>query len=312
MSNDLEKEYQKTFKELFIKYKIQNSDDEDNYFLLVDEFYKKHKSFSIFEKSSNPKYLNAVKKVKEEEKKRKKSAHYLLKVDPPTTKEVDYSNLDLSGHTINSDEKENNLKIFLENLKIKGTINSSNMFKKLDEEIDDLGKKLENTLSNEKKFFEEKDKNWENFKKYKNLKFNTKEEEEKAKNLYIEMKLKEESMPNDDYKKFLDLLKVKKKYFYEKDPYITNYNNDIIYKSNKTWELSKVDDFGSTPFTLRLKEMAEKENNIYDMEEYKEFNINANIPKEYGKEKARNTTLSKVYKTFERDFDNFIKEQYNG
>ncbi len=57
--------------------------------------------------------------------------------------------------------------------------------------------------------------------------------------------------------------------------------------------------------------MAEKENNIYDMEEYRENNINS-IPKEYGKEKAKNTTLSQVYKTFERDFDNFIKEQYSG
>ena len=185
------------------------------------------------------------------------------------------------------------------------------MFKKLDEEIDELGKKLESTLSNEKKFYEERDKNWENYKKYKNLKFNTKEEEEKAKNLYIEIKLREESMPNDDYNKFLELLKAKKKYFYEKDPFITNYNNDIIYKSNKTFELSKADDLSGTPFTLKLREMAEKENNIYDMEEYRENNINS-IPKEYGKEKAKNTTLNQVYKTFERDFDNFIKEQYSG
>ena len=57
--------------------------------------------------------------------------------------------------------------------------------------------------------------------------------------------------------------------------------------------------------------MAEKENNIYDMENDKDYNIN-NIPKEYGKEKIQNTTLTKVYKIFERDFDNFIKEQYSG
>ena len=216
MKKDLEKEYQKTFNELFEKYNIENLDDEDNLFMLFDEFYKKHKTFSIFEKSTNPKYLNVIKKVKEEEKKRKKSVHYLLKVDPPTSKEIDYSNLDLTGNSINSDEKEKNLKNLLERLKIKGSINSSNMNKKLDEEIDDLGKKLENTLMNEKKFFDDKDKNWENFKEDKNLKFNTKEDEEKAKNLYVEMKLKEESMPNDDYKKFLDLLKAKKRFFYEK------------------------------------------------------------------------------------------------
>lgn len=47
------------------------------------------------------------------------------------------------------------------------------------------------------------------------------------------------------------------------------------------------------------------------MDDFREYNINT-IPKEYGKEKVKNITLSKVYKTFERDFDNFIKEQYNG
>ena len=309
MSKELEQEYNKTFNELLIKYNIENLDDEDSLFMVFDDFYKKHKTFSNFEKSTNPKYLNAIKKVKEEENKRKKSVHYLLKVDPPTSKEIDYSNLDLTGGTINSEEKEKNLQKILENLKIKGYINTSNMYKKLDEEIDELGKKLENTLINEKKFYDDKDKNWENFKEDKNLKFNTKEEEEKAKNLYIEMKLKDESMPNEDYKKFLDLLKAKKKYFYEKDPYITNYNNDIIYKSNKTWELSKIDDFGNNLFPLKIKEMADKENNMYEKEEYKDSNIN--IPKEYGKEKINNAALSNVYKIFERDFDNFIKEQYN-
>ena len=311
MSKEIEIEYQKTFNELLDKYNVENLEDEDNLFMLFDEFYKKHKTFSIFEKSTNPKYLAAIKKVKEEEKKRKKSVHYLLNVDPPNIKEIDYSNLDLTGHTINSDEKEKNLKKFLENKKIKGVINSSNMRKKLDEEIDELGKKLENSLLNEKKFYNDRDKNWENYKEDKNSKFNTKEDEEKAKNLFIEMKLKEESMPSDDYKKFLDLLKDKKKYFYEKDPYITNYNNDIIYKSNKTWELSKTDDFGSNPFTIRLKEMADKENNINELDYEKDITIN-NIPKEYGKDRVKNTSLSRVFKIFERDFDNFIKEQYNG
>ena len=185
------------------------------------------------------------------------------------------------------------------------------MYKKLDEEIDELGKKLENTLTNENKFYNDRDKNWENFKEDKNLKYNTKEEEEKAKNLYVEMKLREESMTNEDYKKFLDLLKAKKKFFYEKDPYITNYNNDIIYKSNKSMEFSKLDELGSTPFTLRIKEMTEKENIINEYEDEKDNIIN-NIPKEYGKEKVKNSTLNKVYKNFEKDFENFIKEQYNG
>ena len=113
MSKEIEIEYQKTFNELLDKYNVENLEDEDNLFMLFDEFYKKHKTFSIFEKSTNPKYLAAIKKVKEEEKKRKKSVHYLLNVDPPNIKEIDYSNLDLTGHTINSDEKEKNLKKFL-------------------------------------------------------------------------------------------------------------------------------------------------------------------------------------------------------
>ena len=57
--------------------------------------------------------------------------------------------------------------------------------------------------------------------------------------------------------------------------------------------------------------MADKENNIYELDDEKDYALN-NIPKEYGKEKVKNATLSKVFKIFERDFDNFIKEQYNG
>jgi len=151
MSKELEEEYNKTFNELLIKYNVENLEDEDTLFLVFDDFYKKHKTFANFGKSTNPIYLNAMKKVKEEENKRKKSVHYLLKVDPPPSKEIDYSNLDLSGNIINSDEKEKNLKKILENLKIKGYINSSNMNKKLDEEIDELGKKIRNYINERKK-----------------------------------------------------------------------------------------------------------------------------------------------------------------
>ena len=49
MSKELEKEYQKTFKELLAKYKVENFDDEDILNLIFEEFYKKHKTLSIFE-----------------------------------------------------------------------------------------------------------------------------------------------------------------------------------------------------------------------------------------------------------------------
>ena len=49
MSKELEKEYQKTFNELFDKYNVENLDDEESLFMLFDELYKKHKTFSIFE-----------------------------------------------------------------------------------------------------------------------------------------------------------------------------------------------------------------------------------------------------------------------
>ena len=108
MSKDLEKEYEKTFNELSEKYKLKNLDDEDILFKIFDEFYKKHKTLAIFEKTSNPIYTNAIKKVKE---KNKKSVHYLLNIEPSTKKEIDYSNLDLTGPDINIDDKEKNLKI---------------------------------------------------------------------------------------------------------------------------------------------------------------------------------------------------------
>ena len=311
MNQELEKEYQKTFKELLNKYNIESLDDEENLFLLFDEFYKKYKTFSIFEKSANVKYLNIIKKIKEEEKKKKKSVHYMLKVDPPEKKEIDYGNLDMSGESLNNNEKEKNLQKIFENFKIKGNINSMDMNKKLNEEIEQLGKKLETSLTNEKKFKEESDKSWENYKEDKNIKFNTKEEEEKAKKIFIDIKLKDESMPNEEFQKFLDLIKAKKKNFYEKDPYITDYNNDIIYKSNKRLEYSNMDDLGATPFTLKLKEMANKENNYYNLENDKN-SVMSNIPKEYGKDNLKNVTTSNVFKIFERDFDNFIKDQYNG
>ena len=209
MSKYLEKDYEKTFNELSQKYNLKNLDDEETLFKIFEEFYKKHKTLSMFEKTGNPSYLNAIKKIKE---KNKKSAHYLLNIEPSTKKEIDYSNLDLKGSDINIDDKEKNLKIYLKNVNI--NINAQNLTKKLNEEISELGKKYENNLLKEKTFLLESNKQWDIYKKKKNLKL-SKEEEEKNKNIFINIKLKEETMPNNDYIKFMKYLKAKKNYYYE-------------------------------------------------------------------------------------------------
>ena len=136
MSKDLEKEYKKTFNELAEKYSLSSIDDEETIYKIFDEFYKKHKTLSMFEKTSNQFFLNAIKKVKE---KYKKSVHYLLNIEPSVKKEMDYSNFDLTGPEINIDDKEKKLQIYLKNMNI--NINGPNCEEKLNEEIDILGQK---------------------------------------------------------------------------------------------------------------------------------------------------------------------------
>ena len=304
MSKDNEKEYEKTFNELSEKYNLKNLDDEEVLFKIFEEFYKKHKTLSMFEKSSNPIYISAIKKVKE---KNKKSVHYLLNIEPSTKKEIDYSNLDLSGPDVNIDDKEKNLKIYLENVNI--NINDPNLTKKLNEEINELGKKYENSLLNEKNFLSESNKHWDNYKKKKNLKL-SKEEEEKKKNIFKEMRLKEEAMSNNDYMKFMKYLNAKKNYYYEKDIYTCNYSNDIIYKSNKTWNNSKVEDSDENSFPIKLKEMANRRSTLNEIIP-KEYLINDNYPKEYGNKIVNSVKSNKIYEFFEKDFELFIKNQYN-
>ena len=304
MSKDVEKEYEKTFNELSEKYKLKNLDDEDILFKIFDEFYKKHKTLAIFEKTSNPIYTNAIKKVKE---KNKKSVHYLLNIEPSTKKEIDYSNLDLTGPDINIDDKEKNLKIYLKNADI--NINATNLTKKLNEEINELGKKYENYLLKEKAFLLDSNKQWDNYKKKKNLKL-SKEDEEKKKNIFIEMRLKEESMSNNDYLKFMKYLNAKKNYYYENDIYTKNYTNDIIYKSNTTWSNTQVNGNEDSPFPIKLKEIANRRYSTNE-NELKEYIINNNEPKEYGNNVLNNVKTNNVYKIFERDFDHFNKNQFN-
>jgi hypothetical protein len=259
----------------------------------------------MFEKASNPIYMNVIKKVKE---KNKKSVHYLLNIEPSTKKEIDYSNLDLTGPNINIDDKEKNLKIYLKNADI--NINATNLTKKLNEEINELGKKYENYLLKEKAFLLDSNKQWDNYKKKKNLKL-SKEDEEKKKNIFIEMRLKEESMSNNDYLKFMKYLNAKKNYYYENDIYTKNYTNDIIYKSNTTWSNTKVNGNEDSPFPIKLKEIANRRYSTNE-NELKEYIINNNEPKEYGNNVLNNVKANNVYKIFERDFDHFNKKNlYN-
>ena len=304
MSKYLEKEYEKTFNQLSQKYNLKNLDEEETLFKIFEEFYKKHKTLSIFEKSGNPIYLNAIKKIKE---KNKKSVHYLLNIEPSTKKEIDYSNLDLKGSDINIDDKEKNLKIYLKNKNI--NINAQNLTKKLNEEISELGKKYENYLLKEENFLLESNKQWDNYKKKKNLKLSGKEDDEKKK-IFIDIRLKEETMQNNDYNKFMKYLNAKKNYYYEQNMYTKNYNNDIIYKSNKSWTNSDIDESEESPFPIKLKEMANKRNSAIEVG-VKNYIINDNEPKEYGNNIINNVKSNKIFKIFERDFDEFNKNQYN-
>ena len=304
MEKNLEEEYKKTFTELSYKYDLKHNNNEETLTKLFEEFYKKHKTFANFENKVKPIYSSVIKKIKE---KNKKSVHYLLNIESSIKKEIDYSNLDLTGPEINIDDKEKNLKSYLNNVNI--NLNAPNITKKLDEEIDELGKKYENSLLKEKNFLKESNRHWDNYKKKKNLKL-SKEEEEKKKDIFIEMKLKEETMPNDDYLKFMKYLNAKKNYYYEKDIYTCNYSNDIIYKSNKTWNNSKVDDSDENSFPIKLKEMANRRSTLNEIIP-KEYLINDNYPKEYGNKIVNSVKSNKIYEFFEKDFELFIKNQYN-
>ena len=305
MSKDEEKEYRKAIREISEKFNLKNIDDESSLQKIFEELNKKYKTLSFFFFFNNPKLINIIKKVKE---KNKKTVHYLLNIEPSLKKEIDYSNLDLNGPNINIDDKEKNLQNYLKDSNI--NITSPDITKKLNKEIGELGKKFENNLINEQKFLSESNRHWENYKKKKNLKL-SKEEEDNKKNAFIEIKLKEESISNNDYFKFLNLLNAKKKYFYEKDIYSKNYSNDIIYKSNKTWCNSNINESEESSFPIKIKEMAIKKTNSNDLEE-KDFLINNNNEsKEYGNKAIINIKTNKIYSIFERDFEHFNKIQYN-
>ena len=189
--------------------------------------------------------------------------------------------------------------------------------KNLDKEMHDLANKLEFTRSKEMEFYNKRSKKWEQKKETENIKFNLNEKEDKKKDkkleeLFIGNTLRELSIPNNQFKKLLYLMKKKKQNEYEKDPYIMDYKNDIryLYTSNKSWELQNKINIGTSQFTrASLNEVEEIKKGIQNIEKPKKLIVE---PTEYGSNNNNNYEYSRVWKDFEFDLDRFIKDQYTG
>ena len=305
----LNREQQETLNEIIERYNFTDFEDVNNLFILFDEFYKKFGTFSIFSKSSNKKYIEAIKKVKEENEKKKKSQHYLLNIDQNLIL-TDFINNSLNKTSTLYDNGNNKMNLYsnIKNISVK---------KNLDKEMHDLANKLEFTRSKEMEFYNKRSKRWEQKKERDNIKFNLNEKEDKKKDkkleeLYIGNTLRELSIPNEQFKKLLYLMKKKKQNEYEKDPYIMDYKNDIrnLYTSNKGWELQNKINIGSTQFTrASLNDVEEIKRGIQNIERPKKLIVE---PTEYGTDNINNYEYSRVWKDFEFDLDRFIKDQYTG
>ena len=305
----LNREQQETLNEIIERYNFTDFEDVNNLFILFDEFYKKFGTFSIFSKSSNKKYIEAIKKVKEENEKKKKSQHYLLNIDQNLIL-TDFINNSLNKTSTLCDNGNNKMNLYsnIKNISVK---------KNLDKEMHDLANKLEFTRSKEMEFYNKRSKRWEQKKERDNIKFNLNEKEDKKKDkkleeLYIGNTLRELSIPNEQFKKLLYLMKKKKQNEYEKDPYIMDYKNDIrnLYTSNKGWELQNKINIGATQFTrASLNDVEEIKRGIQNIERPKKLIVE---PTEYGTDNINNYEYSRVWKDFEFDLDRFIKDQYTG
>ena len=305
----LNREQQETLNEIIERYNFTDFEDVNNLFILFDEFYKKFGTFSIFSKSSNKKYIEAIKKVKEENEKKKKSQHYLLNIDQNLIL-TDFINNSLNKTSTLYDNGNNKMNLYsnIKNISVK---------KNLDKEMHDLANKLEFTRSKEMEFYNKRSKRWEQKKERDNIKFNLNEKEDKKKDkkleeLYIGNTLRELSIPNEQFKKLLYLMKKKKQNEYEKDPYIMDYKNDIryLYTSNKSWELQNKINIGATQFTrASLNDVEEIKRGIQNIERPKKLIVE---PTEYGTDNINNYEYSRVWKDFEFDLDRFIKDQYTG
>ena len=305
----LNREQQETLNEIIERYNFTDFEDVNNLFILFDEFYKKFGTFSIFSKSSNKKYIDAIKRVKAENEKKKKSQHYLLNIDQNLIL-TDFINNSLNKTSTLYDNGNNKMNLYsnIKNISIK---------KNLDKEMHDLANKLEFTRSKEMEFYNKRSKKWEQKKETENIKFNLNEKEDKKKDkkleeLFIGNTLRELSIPNEQFKKLLYLMKKKKQNEYEKDPYIMDYKNDIrnLYTSNKGWELQNKINIGATQFTrASLNDVEEIKRGIQNIERPKKLIVE---PTEYGTDNINNYEYSRVWKDFEFDLDRFIKDQYTG
>ena len=305
----LNREQQETLNEIIERYNFTDFEDENNLFILFDEFYKKFGTFSIFSKSSNKKYIDAIKRVKAENEKKKKSQHYLLNIDQNLIL-TDFINNSLNKTSTLYDNGNNKMNSYsnIKNISIK---------KNLDKEMHDLANKLEITRAKEMEFYNKRSKRWEQKKETDNIKFNLNEKEDKKKDkkleeLYIGNTLRELSIPNEQFKKLLYLMKKKKQNEYEKDPYIMDYKNDIryLYTSNKSWELQNKMNMGTSQFTrASLNDVEEIKRGLQNIDRPKKLIVE---PTEYGTDNINNYEYSRVWKDFEFDLDRFIKDQYTG
>ena len=305
----LNREQQETLNEIIERYNFTDFDDENNLFILFDEFYKKFGTFSIFSKSSNKKYIDEIKRVKAENEKKKKSQHYLLNIDQNLIL-TDFINNSLNKNSTLYDNENNKINSYsnIKNISIK---------KNLDKEMHDLANKLEITRAKEMEFYNKRSKRWEQKKETDNIKFNLNEKEDKKKDkkleeLYIGNTLRELSIPNEQFKKLLYLMKKKKQNEYEKDPYIMDYKNDIryLYTSNKSWELQNKMNMGTSQFTrASLNDVEEIKRGLQNIDRPKKLIVE---PTEYGTDNINNYEYSRVWKDFEFDLDRFIKDQYTG
>ena len=318
----IQEEHQIALMEIMQNYKIEDLNNEENLFIIFDEFYKKYGTFSIFTKSTNKLYLNAIKRVKEENEKRRKSYHYLLNINPPSLKLKELQNNVLNQTSILNNVQNNNNNNSNNNV----DINDNNWTKFLqkvskEKEMNNLANKNNILRKKEMEFLLNSQKIWENKKEQENIKYNNnnsndKKNEEKHFKNFIENNLREISMNNNEFKRLLYLMKEKKHNENEKDSYSNNYNfNNCVsnlnnfYKSDETWERSTNIDGNNNNSKFRTSILINYNlNNLFQLSDETLKNNKRNFPIQYGDVYLNNYQESRVWKNFEYDFDKFLKE----
>ena len=303
----IQEEHQIALMEIMNNYKIDDLNNEENLFIIFDEFYKKYGTFSIFTKSTNKLFLNAIKKVKEENEKRRKSYHYLLNINPPSLKLKQLKNnifsLNNEQNNFNNNNNNNNWNKILEKVS-------------KEKEMNNLANKNNNLRKKEMEFLLNSQKNWEYKKEQENLKYNSNEKEEKHYKNFIENNLREISMNNNEFKHLLNLMKEKKQNEYEINSYSNNnnFNNNVsnlnnFYKSDETWERSTDIDGNNDNSKFRTNILINYNlNKIFQLSDENLKDNKRNFPIQYGDVYLNNYLESRVWKNFEYDFDKFLKE----